>query len=266
MSRPWPSMRTTMRAALVALAVTGGGCANFAPPPAANLYQVSTLQALVEGVDDGVSPIGELHRYGDLGIGTFHALDGELVLVDGRIAQVKSDGTVVVPDPAITTPLACVIRFVPDRRIPVPPGISHAAFTAWLDVALGNLNLPYAVRLRGDFRQVRARSVPRQSKPYPRLVEVAATQAVFNLGPTRGSIVGFRLPAYFAGINLPGYHLHYLDEARTCGGHVLDFTLDDAVVEIQVVQGLILALPNSAEFAAANLAADQSAELHRAER
>jgi acetolactate decarboxylase len=245
----------------------GGGCANLAAPAEAEMYQVSTLQAIVEGVYDGVIPVGELRRHGDFGIGTFHGLDGELVMVDGFLAQVKGDGAVVVPLDTMTTPLACVTWFAPGRTVPVPAGMNLAGFTAWLDGELGNLNLPYAVRVRGDFRRVKTRSVPAQRKPYPRLAEVTATQAVFELAATRGDIVGFRLPGYFGGINLPGYHLHYLNDAHTQGGHLLDVeTGDGVVVEIQALRRLSLILPEGGDFATAELSGDKSAELRKAEQ
>jgi len=269
MSFPHRPVRHPFAMLLAVLALgtlLAGGCANFAPPAEPGIHQVSTLQAIVEGVYDGVRPIGDLRRHGDLGIGTFHALDGELVMVDGLIAQVKGDGSVAFPDDAVTTPLASVVRFVPDRAIPVPTGMRLAEFTAWLDGELGNLNLPYAVRVRGRFDQVRTRSVPAQQRPYPRLVEVTATQAVFDIAPSHGDVVGFRMPAYAAGFSLPGYHLHYLDAARERGGHLLDFTVAEAVVEIQAVHRLTLVLPDSGDFGAANLSDDKAADLHQAER
>jgi len=265
----WARLQRGAAIVLVGLVLGGvaGGCANFAAPATPVLYQVSTLQAIIEGVYDGVKPVGELRSHGDLGIGTFNGLDGEMVMVDGFLAQVKGDGTVVVPADAVTTPLACVTWFVPDRRIAVPTGMRLADLTVWLDGELGNLNLPYAVRVRGDFRRVKTRSVPAQKKPYPRLTDVTATQAVFELGATCGDVVGFRLPGYFAGINLPGYHLHYLNDAHTQGGHLLDIeTGAGVVVEIQAFHRLFLLLPEGGDFAAAELSGDKSAELRKAEQ
>jgi acetolactate decarboxylase len=39
------------------------------------LTQISTIDALLAGAYDGHVTIGELKAFGDLGIGTFHALD-----------------------------------------------------------------------------------------------------------------------------------------------------------------------------------------------
>src|SRR5512137_1292807 len=56
------------------------------------LYQVSTIDALMQGVFDGVEPVAELKKHGDFGIGTFDALDGEMIVLDGIVYQAKADG------------------------------------------------------------------------------------------------------------------------------------------------------------------------------
>jgi acetolactate decarboxylase len=45
------------------------------------LYQVSTATALVEGVYQGAVRVGALREHGDLGLGTFEGLDGEMVII-----------------------------------------------------------------------------------------------------------------------------------------------------------------------------------------
>ena len=37
-----------------------------------------------------------------------------------------------------------------------------------------------------------------------------------------GTLVGVRCPSWVGGLNVPGYHWHFLSEDRTVGGHVLD--------------------------------------------
>ena len=77
------------------------------------------------------------------------------------------------------------------------------------------------MRLDGRFDLVRARSVPRQAPPYRPLAEVVADQHVFELADVEGTMVGFRFPAYVEGIEVAGYHLHFVDADRRRGGHVL---------------------------------------------
>ena len=83
----------------------------------------------------------------------------------------------------------------------------------------------YAVMIQGEFSYVKTRSVPAQEKPYPPLAEVTKNQPTFEFTDVTGTMVGFRCPPYVTGINVPGYHLHFLTDDRTAGGHLLEFTV-----------------------------------------
>ena len=79
--------------------------------PHATLFQVSTSGALVEGISQGVVTVGELKRHGDLGLGTFADLDGEMVVVDGRFWRVPGTGAVREAADSDLAPFAVVTSF-----------------------------------------------------------------------------------------------------------------------------------------------------------
>ena len=58
------------------------------------LFQYNTLGALMAGLYGGSMTIGELLKYGDLGIGTLDSIDGELIVLDGKAYQAKGSGNV----------------------------------------------------------------------------------------------------------------------------------------------------------------------------
>src|SRR5215475_11404499 len=91
------------------------------------LYQVSTATALVEGVYQGAVRVGTLREHGDIGLGTFENLDGEMVVVDGRFFQVRSDGSVRECADDMLSPFAVVTRFAPDEAVTLRrcPDLSH---------------------------------------------------------------------------------------------------------------------------------------------
>ena len=64
-----------------------------ASPAEGELYQSSLIAALLQGVYDGEMTYAELAKHGDFGLGTFNALDGEMVAVDGGFYQLRSDGS-----------------------------------------------------------------------------------------------------------------------------------------------------------------------------
>ena len=49
------------------------------------LFQTSLMAALLDGIYEGDMTTGELLEHGDFGIGTFNALDGEMVVKNGRL-------------------------------------------------------------------------------------------------------------------------------------------------------------------------------------
>lgn len=216
---------------------------------AGTLTQWSTLDALLKGLYGGVVELREVVAAGDFGLGTFDDLDGEMVVLDGRIYQVDAEGNVRVPELTTTTPFAVVTAFEKDFSVSVGPVNSLAELEAQLDAALPSRNYFYAIRIDGDFEKVTTRSVPAQSEPYPPLVEVIEYQPVFELGDSRGTLVGIWCPAYVRGINLPGHHFHYIDDARESGGHVLDLqTSSEIYAEISVIRRFILELPDGDAF------------------
>lgn len=230
------------------------------------LVQVSTIDALLSGLYDGTMTIGALRQFGDFGIGTFDRLNGEMVVLDGRVYRVRSDGQVdVVPDTE-TTPFAAVTFFESGLHREVAAGMDFLAFQQWLDSVLPSPNLFYAVRLEGRFRFMKTRSVPPQSKPYPALAEVAKHQPVFEFEDVDGVIVGYRSPAFVKGIGVPGYHLHFLTRDRKAGGHILGFTVQQATVDIDQTSELLLRLPGSTAFSGADLGQDRSADLKQVEQ
>jgi len=81
------------------------------------LFQTSTIDALLEGVYDGDITFGELKKYGDFGLGTFNGLDGEMLELDGRAYQIKTDGVAYAVNDSMKTPFAVVTFFEPDETI-----------------------------------------------------------------------------------------------------------------------------------------------------
>lgn len=139
---------------------------------------------------------------------------------------------------------------------------------AWVDARVPEPNRFCGLRVDGEFRVVRTRSVPAQSKPYRPLVEVTRQQPEFELANVRGTLMGYRAPAFVKGVNVPGYHLHFLAEDRSGGGHVLAFEMVSGVLQLdESVDALHIRLPGgNAAFAGADLGRDRGAELHAVEK
>ncbi|HOF87188.1 MAG TPA: acetolactate decarboxylase [Armatimonadota bacterium] len=238
----------------------------LAQAPQETLYQVSTLNALMLGIYDGQMPVRTLLRHGDFGLGTFTGLDGEMLILDGTCYQIKSDGTVAKVDGAVTTPFAAVTTFNADQTWKVETPVSLTELEKRIDAALPTANWFYAIKVTGVFTLVKARSVPKQQAPYPPLVEVVKTQPVFQLPQVKGTLVGFRCPAFAAGVNVPGYHFHFLSEDARAGGHVLEAQLLAGTVSIDATPALLLALPSDDAFKRADLSTATAADVQKVEK
>ena len=230
------------------------------------LTQHSTIDALLIGMYDGDLEIGDLRRAGNFGIGTFDGLDGEMIVLDGAVYKARSDGRIVRMGDRETTPFASVSYFHPDIHTDIPPGIDYPALEALLTGKLASPNLFHAIRVHGRFAQVRVRSVPRQTPPYRPLAEVVKEQAVFDLKDVDGTLVGYYLPKFSDRINVPGYHLHFLSDDRTSGGHVLALTTGGATAAIDSLDTLRMVLPRNGNFLGADLTGDQTKARNAVER
>ncbi|TFG90552.1 MAG: alpha-acetolactate decarboxylase, partial [Syntrophobacterales bacterium] len=109
-----------------------------------SLYQASTIDALLVGIYDGSTTFADLKRNGDFGLGTFDALDGEMIAIDGTFYQAKADGTVLPVDDTAKTPFAVVKFFSPDTKLPFSGAKDLNSLMVELDKILPTPNYFYA--------------------------------------------------------------------------------------------------------------------------
>ena len=219
------------------------------------------------GVYDGERTIGELAERGDFGLGTINGVDGELVVLDGTFYSVKVDGRAHRLGPDVQTPFATVGFFSqPQLELDLDSGLDAHGIERAIDASIPDRNALHAIRVDGRFRRLLVRSEPKQQPPYRPLAEVmGAQQRTFELGATSGTLVGFRLPDSLHGINVPGYHFHYLSDDRARGGHVLALELESGRARIDTYRRLELELPDTKEFHALDGSKDRSHELRSVE-
>lgn len=228
------------------------------------LYQVSTATALVEGIYQGAIPVGTLRQHGNLGLGTFENLDGEMIIVDGQVFQVRSDGAVHQVEDGILSPFAAITDFTPNSASVMEhcPDLAH--LTAYFDALRQSNNVFYALRVDGQFDYVKTRAMRRTKEGVP-LVEAAAVQPEFEFQKINGTLVGFWTPDYAKTLNVPGYHLHFISEDRTRGGHLLQCRGAQLRLQIQLEGNYQVILPETNDFLKGNLRRDPTTALAQAE-
>jgi acetolactate decarboxylase len=233
--------------------------------PQHTLFQVSTSGALIEGIYEKAVSSKFLLNYGDFGLGTFVNLDGEMVVLDGTIYQVHSDGRVskIVDDTG--TPFAVVLHFIPDQDQNIENASSFEDLIRICDQYRDSDNLFYAFRIDGRFGHIHTRAMKATLDGLP-LAKAAAIQPEFDFKDIDGTLVGIWAPQFSIAFNIAGYHFHFLSKDRSKGGHLLACSGKNLRMRVEKLNDFHLSLPESEEFLKADLTKDTSKDLAYAEQ
>jgi acetolactate decarboxylase len=229
------------------------------------LFQVSTSGALVAGIYDKEVSVRTILEHGDLGLGTFAHLDGEMVVLDGHAYQVRGTGDVTEASPDAWVPFAVVTRFAPETNATLGPVSSFQDLERLCDRYRKSGNLFYALRLDGHFARVRTRAV---NPPVAgaRLLDAAKSQSEFNFKNVSGTLVGLWSPGFSSAFSVAGYHLHFLSSDQRQGGHLLDLEAEQLQLQLETLKDFHLILPESEGFLKADLSKNTAEELAYAEQ
>ncbi|TPR39869.1 acetolactate decarboxylase [Apilactobacillus micheneri] len=214
-----------------------------------NLYQYGTLALLVPGLFKGTLKLSDLLKHGDTGIGTGDGLDGELVIKDGIPYQIDGHGSVNKLDGNFTVPFADVhfadYKKLFDVESTMTPDKLEEKVMGMKDWQ----NTFFSIKFHGTFAQIKTRSVDKQVEPYPTLVDCAHKQHEFNGENITGTVMGYYSPQLFNGSAVGGFHLHFIADDLSMGGHLLDFSTNNGEVSAQILDHLEQQLPvNDEEF------------------
>ena len=229
------------------------------------VFQVSTSGALVAGVYDNEVTVGTLLKHGNFGLGTFAGLDGEMVVLDGRVYQAHGSGKVAEATADAGAPFAVVTDFTPDRSGTITAVGSFDDLEARCDAFRSSDNIFYAFRLHGQFSHIKTRVV-NPPAPGVALAAAAKSQSEFVFENVVGTLVGIWSPAFASEFSVQGYHFHFISDGRDQGGHVLEVKADTLDVQIEALTDYHLVLPETEAYLKAHLGKDIAAELDAAER
>ena len=234
------------------------------------MYQISTLQALSMGYTKSVIEVGELMKHGDTGLGTFEDVDGEMIVLDGHCYKAAKDGTVTEAPSDEGVPFASVAPFSCGKSFTLDSITDIESLKDQLDLAIEEwfgLNSIHIVKIDGEFERISARSelaFRSQHISLKRILDV--TQRSFEFDNVKGTLVCVYYPDYMNGINAPGWHLHFLSEDRTKGGHTFDIVLKHGTVSMQKLTGVEIELPTEPAFDTYSLTGASQSEIKQVEQ
>ena len=75
------------------------------------VYQVYTSNAILAGVYEGDAFFADLANYGNFGLGTFDAVNGEIIALDDDYYRIDAYGNALTVDPEMISPFALMANF-----------------------------------------------------------------------------------------------------------------------------------------------------------
>ncbi|MPT23155.1 MAG: acetolactate decarboxylase [Starkeya sp.] len=229
------------------------------------VFQVSTSGALVAGVYDKEVTVATLLEHGDFGLGTFADLDGEMVVLDGRVYQAHGSGKVTEASGEAGAPFAVITHFTADRSGTVTDISSFGDLEARCDSFRDSDNIFYALRVHGRFAHIKARVV-NPASPGVALSEAAKSQSEFEFDDVTGTLVGIWSPAFASEFSVEGYHFHFISDGKDQSGHVLDVRADTLDVQVEALSDYRLILPETEAYLKAKFGKDIAAAVSAVDR
>ena len=232
------------------------------------IYQVALLQSLTQGYYDGIIKVSELRQHGDIGIGTFEGVNGEMIVLDGTVYQALGDGTVQKAADDETVPFSNVTFFDKDGSLELSDINDVNALKEKLNAMVeeNGKNLFYFVKMSGTFEKMNVRSEIKQEKPYKTLDKALETdQREFNYDNITGTVVALYCPDYMNGLNTPGWHFHFISDDKTKGGHLLDLQFGKATAEYDATPEFEMCLTDNGDFQKMELSKDVSDAIKKVE-
>ncbi|MBB5397004.1 acetolactate decarboxylase [Mucilaginibacter sp. AK015] len=229
------------------------------------LYTAGHASAFIGGLYDAFYPYTKVLKHGDFGLGAPDKLDGEVLVLDGKIYQTQSTGRTFEVKATELTPFTVVNFFKAQRTVQNDKELTKNDLFLYLDSLLSNKNGIYAIKITGNFNFIKTRAFPPVKKPYVPLADMLPLQHFFTFENVKGTLVGYRIPAYMDGPNITGYHFHFLSDDKKGGGHIIDLTTGSVTIEIDELDSFMVDIPQTPAFNNFDFKKDRSEEVKRVE-
>ena len=95
---------------------------------------------------------------------------------------------------------------------------------------------------------------------------LSKAQRDFAFENIAGTMVCLYYPDYMDGINAPGWHVHFLSEDRTKGGHVFDLEIARGMVRIDKIANIEIQLPSEPAFDTYSLKEASGSDIKKVEQ
>lgn len=213
------------------------------------MFQVVPFQSFIDGNYQGVYSIEKLKNQGDFGVGALANLEGELVIYNGEFWVADAKTKLKKAKKKQQIPFACVSRFKSEYTYKIKNVRNFQQLEKLIQDYAGTPNNPVAILIKGHYSFVKIRGFKPQDLPHRPLNEVIKEQNVYHLvNENNGITVGYWVPQYWNKILPEGLHLHYMNEKKSRGGHILDMHIGSAEIYIQPMENIEIFVPLTEDF------------------
>ncbi|MBQ0090190.1 MAG: acetolactate decarboxylase [Prevotellaceae bacterium] len=235
------------------------------------MYQIATVPSLMIGNYNSYITVETLRKMGDIGLGTFENIDGEMIILNDTIYQARYDGTVNIADNKMGVPFATITHFNCDIQLNTDSIHNLNQLTTFLTgiVKENGENLIYVAKINiPDCDSLTVRSEMPQQKPYKPLAEVMKTaQREFSYSQQSGIIVAVYFPPFYSNLNVPGWHFHFISNDRKKGGHLFSMVCNSKLhIELDATPYFNMYMPEDSSFVNATLENDMSDNVKKIEK
>lgn len=212
-------------------------------------YHYSIWYAFVNKVFEGHLTVDELKHQGDIGLGSYNHLDGELIMLDGVAYQAKEDGSVTVAADQEKIVYANATFFDSQSEFTLNKKLDYPSLRQEINTQLPSKNLFYGFKITGTFNHIKLGGLHKQHPPYDEgLDSLLPKRPIFEGENVTGTLVGFYCPEFIGNINVAGYHLHFISDDKKLGGHLLSFDSDQLNVQIDEILDYHFVLPDTKAY------------------
>ncbi|MCG8552951.1 MAG: acetolactate decarboxylase [Desulfobacterales bacterium] len=232
-------LSVTLVAALVAFSVGCETTKKVQTKKIGTANQVGTAHALMIGAYQGQMTIERLRSYGDLGLGVAENLNGELIILDGKMYQTSVNDELVAPKANSETPFATVVHFNPDKTWPIANPVTYADFEKMLDQQVVNPEIVAAFKITATFDTMRysTLTLTQNYVPYDQALK---NEHVYESDNVKGTLVGFYFPPFFGDVNFKGYTFYFIQDDTRHGGRMIDCKIREGKMEVMYNENVYL--------------------------
>jgi acetolactate decarboxylase len=213
-------------------------------------FQYNIWGAFVNRVFDGDLSVRQLQSKGDIGLGSFDLLDGEMVMLDGITYRIREDGVVSVGDKEDQIVYADATFFRKENEFTTNEELNYENLRKVLNSRIPSPNNFYAFKITGEFDNIKLGGLHKQTQPFTKGLDyLIPNRPVFEGKKIKGTMVGFYCPPFIGDINTAGYHFHFISDDKKLGGHIMEIGATSFLnVAMQKLVNYEFRLPQSQDF------------------